>query len=157
MMSENLQTNEFEHFICRIQQIVDIVGGPSAMSEKSGLARRTINAYMAGETDPSRERILALAKASGVRPEWLLTGEDPQKIGDPPKHSRPQSSVDVRLLASCINLVDQVILETRRTLNPERKGRLIAEVYDLSVRQKERGNSEPPSAEIIPFIRVAIS
>lgn len=55
--------------------MVERAGGPSAIASKSGISRRTIQAYLAGETDPSRERILALCLAAGESPQWLLTGE----------------------------------------------------------------------------------
>lgn len=76
-MSKSSQDKSSEDLIARIRTAINLAGGPSAVARKSGLSRRTINAYRAGETTPSSARIIALANGTGVSPEWLLTGKEP--------------------------------------------------------------------------------
>jgi transcriptional regulator with XRE-family HTH domain len=76
--------NESEGFRARLRTALDEVPGGSGIervAQRAGIARRTIHAYMAGETDPSRGRLLALAKATGVGLLWLVTGEGPMRPG----------------------------------------------------------------------------
>ena len=45
------------------------------LSEKIDIATRTIQRWEKGEQVPDSNYVLQLAKCTGVRPEWLLTGE----------------------------------------------------------------------------------
>jgi transcriptional regulator with XRE-family HTH domain len=54
---------------------VELAGGIALMSRKCGLSRGVIHKYLKGESEPSRPRLVALARAAGVRVEWLATGE----------------------------------------------------------------------------------
>lgn len=76
-MSKSSQGKLSEDLMLRIRTAINLAGGPSSAAHKSGLSRRTINAYRAGETTPSSARIIALANGTGVSPEWLLTGKEP--------------------------------------------------------------------------------
>jgi len=76
-MSKSSQGKPSEDLVARIRTAINLAGGPSSVALKSGLSRRTVNAYRAGETTPSSARIIALANGTGVSPEWLLTGKDP--------------------------------------------------------------------------------
>ncbi|WP_193746555.1 helix-turn-helix transcriptional regulator [Ruegeria sp. ANG-R] len=59
----------------RVSRVIDLAGGPSATSDATGLSRRVIDKYRNGDSDPSRERLVALAKAGGVDIGWLASGE----------------------------------------------------------------------------------
>ena len=58
----------------RMKQVCDLAGGGQQLAEKSGVSRRAIGKYLAGSY-PSREILVKLAQAAGVRVEWLATGE----------------------------------------------------------------------------------
>lgn len=62
-------------FQARVRVLADKIGGPAALSQRSGLSRRTIGAYMSGETDPKRADLVKLAVAGEVSLEWLATGD----------------------------------------------------------------------------------
>ncbi|HCF58081.1 MAG TPA: hypothetical protein DFS52_08825 [Myxococcales bacterium] len=51
-----------------------VAGGAQALAERVGVSRRMIGEYMAGRSDPSRERLVKIADASGVSLEWLAAG-----------------------------------------------------------------------------------
>jgi transcriptional regulator with XRE-family HTH domain len=61
-------------FVARIHEIVERSGGISMLSRKSRLSRAVIHKYLNGESDPSRARLVALARAADVDLEWLATG-----------------------------------------------------------------------------------
>ena len=71
-----------DEFHERVNTIVGMAGGPAALAQKSGLSRSVIDKYRAGESDPSRQRLIALAKAVGVTLEWLATGKGPMRPND---------------------------------------------------------------------------
>lgn len=58
----------------RVKKLAGQLGGAQVLADKSGLSRRTIGSYMAGDTDPKRADLVALANAAGVGVEWLAVG-----------------------------------------------------------------------------------
>ncbi len=63
-----------ETFRDRVKKLAEHVGGPAELAKRSTLSRRTIGAYMSGETDPKRADLLKLASAGDVSLEWLAAG-----------------------------------------------------------------------------------
>ena len=64
------------------------------MSKASGLSGRIVGKYLAGQSDPSRERLIALAKAANVSVLWLATGEGPM-YPQPPGKDESEASFKV--------------------------------------------------------------
>jgi transcriptional regulator with XRE-family HTH domain len=64
-------------FPARLQMCVDRVGNQAILAKKSGISKPTIGDYLTGKSDPSRERLISLAKAANVSVQWLATGEGP--------------------------------------------------------------------------------
>ena len=52
-----------------------LAGNATELARRSGISRRAIGTYLSGASDPTRERLIAIAKASGVSVEWLATGK----------------------------------------------------------------------------------
>lgn len=71
-----------ENFVERVRKAADLAGGQLELSKKTGISARTINSYALGESDPSRSRIAAIAKAANVSAGWLVTGEGPMLLPD---------------------------------------------------------------------------
>ena len=60
----------------RLERISRIVGSVNALAKTASVPQSTIRKYFIKGEAPSTA-IIALAKAAGVRPEWLLTGSEP--------------------------------------------------------------------------------
>ncbi len=60
----------------RMNMLIERAGGTTELARKSRLSRRVIDKYKGGESEPSRERLIALAIAGGVSISWLVTGEE---------------------------------------------------------------------------------
>jgi phage repressor protein C with HTH and peptisase S24 domain len=58
----------------RMRIAADRVGNASALSRVTGISRRSIGEYLAGDAEPSTSRLVAIADAAGVSVEWLATG-----------------------------------------------------------------------------------
>lgn len=80
------------------------------LAKKVGVATRTLQRWEKGEQVPDSLHLMKLARATGVKPEWLLTGEGEMYL--PPKESgniyhlqnktnlRKVTTVDIPLLSS---------------------------------------------------------
>ncbi|HJU27641.1 MAG TPA: helix-turn-helix transcriptional regulator [Candidatus Binataceae bacterium] len=64
-------------FRARIEELVREIGGEREIERRAGLAPGTIGHYRR-KADPTRQRLVKLAKGAGVRLEWLATGEGPK-------------------------------------------------------------------------------
>ena len=70
----------------------------SALSELTGISRRTITSYEGGTT-PKRTALLAWSMATGVPLDWLLTGDTgPDTPGGLPNHSSRCTTDDLASL-----------------------------------------------------------
>lgn len=68
-------------FADRVARICEMVGGSAELARRAGLSRRVVDKYVAGGSDPSRQRLIRLAQAAGVSLQWLATGEGSDKRG----------------------------------------------------------------------------
>ncbi|MGK7345428.1 MAG: LexA family transcriptional regulator [Candidatus Nitrospinota bacterium M3_3B_026] len=71
----------------RMEYIAMMAGNATALSKKSGVSRRAVGLYLSGKSDPTRKRLVAMAKAAGVTVEWLATGEGPIQRGGRPRET----------------------------------------------------------------------
>lgn len=90
-----------ESFKKRMQIIADKVGGQAELARLTGITTVTINSYVLGKSDPSRERLILLAKAAGESVGWLAAGEEKIVQGS-----------DARSCEVC-NIEDNIISEIR--------------------------------------------
>jgi len=77
-MAEDLPEQTFQ---VRMKVLVDQVGGVEKLAKLANMSSRVISKYLAGDSDPSRERLVALAKAGDVSTAWLAAGEGPMRRG----------------------------------------------------------------------------
>lgn len=63
--------NDFKN---RMSIAANLAGNATELSRKTGISRRAIGTYLSGTSDPTRERLIAIAKVAGVSLEWLATG-----------------------------------------------------------------------------------
>jgi phage repressor protein C with HTH and peptisase S24 domain len=67
-------------FIARLQEIVRHWPSADRLARASGVSPSAFRKWLRGNAEPSRERLVALARAAGVSVGWLADGEGP-----PPK------------------------------------------------------------------------
>ena len=66
-------------FSNRIKKIIELTGSAEKLANISGMSSRVIGKYLAGKSDPTRKKLIALADAAQVNIEWLATGDGPIK------------------------------------------------------------------------------
>lgn len=71
-----------DKFAERIRVAADLIGGQLELSRRSGISSKSINSYALGTAEPSRPRLVAMAKAANVSAGWLATGEGPMRPGE---------------------------------------------------------------------------
>ncbi|RJP17215.1 MAG: helix-turn-helix transcriptional regulator [Deltaproteobacteria bacterium] len=81
------------NFMGRMKEVVEMVGSAEKLAKLSGISSRGIGKYLAGETDPSRVRLVAIARATGVSIKWLATGEGPKTSAELDSASIPEKTL----------------------------------------------------------------
>lgn len=66
------QDNDFRD---RLKLCIERAGSVRALSRASGVSEAMLYRYLAGQCDPSRRTLLALAGATDVGVGWLAAGE----------------------------------------------------------------------------------
>lgn len=62
----------------RLRKAVEAAGGARTISQKSNIPPSTLHSYLNGQ-EMKLSQVVALAKATGVRLEWLATGDGPMR------------------------------------------------------------------------------
>lgn len=70
-----------EGFSERVMMLAQNVGGIMELAKRADLSHQVVRKYVRGVSDPSRQRLIALARAGNVRLEWLATGEGEMLAG----------------------------------------------------------------------------
>lgn len=81
-------------FIERLHKLIEIAGSASSLVKKANISHGGLSRYLAGG-EPSRRVIIALASATNVRIEWLMSGTG--IISD--LHGTPEPSSTLRLIS----------------------------------------------------------
>ncbi len=76
--SSQPHTGERGAFIARLQTILRHWPSADRLARKTGVSPSAFRKWLRGEAEPSRERLVALAQASGVSVGWLASGEGPE-------------------------------------------------------------------------------
>lgn len=125
MTREVLPVIEFRK---RIKVLVEMAGSAEKLAHKSAVSARIIGKYLAGESLPGLEKLIALAEAGGVTVQWLATGEGPMRRGDKAEEEGP--GVDKTLLTQALQLVDEIAEKSGGALNAGQTADLAVNVYE---------------------------
>lgn len=75
------QDSEQAAFRARIEDLIREAGSEREIEQRAGLTAGTIGHYRR-KADPTRQRLIKLAKGANVRLEWLATGAGPKRADD---------------------------------------------------------------------------
>ncbi len=114
-------------------RLAELIGDSSVrgFARKAGVSDTFLRQCLAGRTEPTRTKLIALAGAGDTSVEWLATGHGTRDGITAPGINPRASGLDRTLLESVIASVEEVLGETRRTVSPQRKALLIASLYDM--------------------------
>lgn len=118
----------------------------SELAAKIDGAEGTIRDYERGKSVPGGFVVAQLATL-GVNPTWLLINEGPMLLRD---LVRPRPPVDAELLTGVISGVESHLAAEGLELAPEKKGQLIALLYEQC-----QAEGEVRPATILRLVRLA--
>jgi DNA-binding transcriptional regulator YdaS (Cro superfamily) len=108
------------------QRLATMIGNASvrAFARQTGVSDTFLRQCLAARTDPTRAKLIAIARTGETSLEWLATGRRDIASGT------PSAALDSEHLQSVIETVEAVIAEDRlRDLPPFEKAQLIHAVY----------------------------
>ena len=70
-------------FVGRLQTILSHWPSADRLARAMGVSPSAFRKWLKGEAEPSRERLVALARAAGVGVAWLAEGEGPEPVFEP--------------------------------------------------------------------------
>lgn len=121
-------------FMARVEIVAQRVGNATKLAAAAGISRRTVGTYIAGEAEPSRPRLVAMAKVGRVRLEWLATGEGPMEPEDIEETHYPRLIPEA--LSAAINAVEEWLKTQHLAANSDEKTSLIMSVYNLRIKER---------------------
>lgn len=119
--------NEPDAFPARLETLIGTLS-VRAFARKAGVSDTFLRQCLAGRTEPTRTKLLAIAEAGGTTVEWLATGAAEASAEAPAARG---GGVDVDLLAQILERAEEVLERESPPLSPARKARLMASLYDM--------------------------
>lgn len=80
-------------FVERLQIILSHWPSADRLARAMGVSPSAFRKWLKGEAEPSRERLVALARAAGVGVAWLAEGEGPEPVFGPATANRRRQGV----------------------------------------------------------------
>jgi transcriptional regulator with XRE-family HTH domain len=68
-------------FIDRLKTLIEEFPSLSAFARSCGIAESTIRKWRDGDSEPDRDKLVALAEAANVSLEWLVAGKGEMRLG----------------------------------------------------------------------------
>lgn len=131
-------------------------------AEKTGIKQRTIETLEYRQTSPNSDILFSIVKAFPQYAYWLISGntiplfgqiKPSEKIPDNTLRPNPTvSELDLELLQTIIEAVEEALIEIRRKLAPDKKAKIIALLYEQYSEQQE--NQEKTELDIAGLIKL---
>lgn len=126
-----------------------------------GVSLRTWAALERGENVPSGDTLLRIASL-GWNPGWILMGVGPEKVQPPSEAGSlqagdelvPASPIDIQALAAVVGLVETWLVSNRRVLTPEKKGEIVAAIYQIVMEDAAAGEKQIDTRKVNQFLRL---
>ncbi|HQS09519.1 MAG: hypothetical protein B7Y12_01945 [Rhizobiales bacterium 24-66-13] len=113
----------------RIRICAELAGSGDELSRKTAIPRRTLESYLAGDSEPKASRLVAIARAVDVTIEWLAAGEGSQFGALHSSKSDVATEIDPELMGRVTDAISRLYKDERISLAPVDLGRLIARKY----------------------------
>lgn len=101
----------------RIRRAVELAGGGDEVARRAGIPRRTLGNYLAARNEPKASVIAQLSMATGVKIEWLVTGEGPMQPGEGPPPAAASTPVATVIDEDLMARVAEGIADVYQTEN----------------------------------------
>ncbi|SMF94337.1 Helix-turn-helix [Methylomagnum ishizawai] len=110
----------------RINEVAAKVGGAKVLADMAGISESQMHRYIAGTSEATVSKLVAIAKYGGVSVAWL-TGERPVK--EQIATDRLEIALDLPRLMDAVETVEAGLQAAHRNMKPRPKAELVALVY----------------------------
>lgn len=117
------------------QRLAQVIGSGSirAFARRAGVSDTFLRQCLAGRTEPTRIKLVAIAAAGGVTVEWLATGNGSRQYATAPSANEESADYDAlpdpHLLDTIVAVVDVVAADARANLSACERSSLIRAAY----------------------------
>ncbi|KAA0014528.1 hypothetical protein F0A17_02455 [Billgrantia pellis] len=126
----------------RLRVCARLAGSGNALADKAGIARRTLENYFSGRSEPKGAALASIVTAVGVSGHWLLTGEGEmlleKSVGS---QCMDPAAGSGRVIAPDFDALEEVIAKTSAVfeakgirLRPEAEAKVIRLIYEYYLR-----------------------
>jgi transcriptional regulator with XRE-family HTH domain len=131
----------------RIKAVADILGTRAYAAKAAGVSDDMLYRYIREENPPSFAAMAGLAKAAGVRLDWLAFSEEPMRRDQAVRVAHLDHSV----ARDVIVVVEEFLRERGLVLDPEKKAELFILLYE-DIREHE---GKVDRAKVIRLVKLA--
>ncbi|WP_165495671.1 helix-turn-helix domain-containing protein [Marinobacter halodurans] len=127
----NVQPDKVDAFGERVEVAIERAGGTTKMARMAGVSTSVLSKWRRGESDPSRSRLVKMARAASVSIEWLATGEGSldHVAGVQPQRAAGPQEMDLELLENVARAAFQELERRDINLAPDGLARLVRVLY----------------------------
>lgn len=137
------------------KRVLELIGGDSLLSfsRRCGVNEGTLRNIIKSGAQPRTDHLIAIADAANVSIEWLAAGRGPKQRGaaPAPAPTTPAPQLNMELLVSAVQGVQEGLHAINRTLPPQRYADLVAASYELLATTGGHASKD----NVIKFIRAA--
>lgn len=126
-MELNKKTPDSSTLAGRLAACVEKAGGKRSLAAASVISEAQLFRYLNGLSDIPSERIITIAKAAGVNPGWLLTGDE---IAREAAQANPRPPFRPELMQFTARMLDEFLVEYQRTFSPRLKSQILTLMYE---------------------------
>ena len=114
------------------ERLASVIGERSvrAFARSAGVSDTFLRQCLAGRTEPTRTKLIAIARAGDTTVEWLATGQG-RRGGATGAASARHAAPDRELLEAIIEVTESVLAESGRSLSPAKKAHLVSALYEM--------------------------
>lgn len=142
---KNTETGLFN----RINELVDREGvSGKEYARRAGIPYTTFYKYMTAKAEPNANQLRKICTFSGISADWLLLGIEPSEASKSDR-SKEKNPLDEQRLIIIIGKVESLLREKKLKLAPEKKGELIALLYQLFE------DEEVDDGKVVRFLKLA--
>ena len=87
-----------EAFRERLHQVIRAHSSANALAKAAGVSEGALRKWASGVSEPSRDRVVSLARAAGVNVGWLAAGQGAEKAQDVAGSDVPEGFVPIPML-----------------------------------------------------------
>lgn len=134
----NVQDANIDAFSERISIAIKRAGGSTKMAGIAGVSTSVLSKWRRGESDPSRARLVKMARAAGVSVQWLATGEGSPDQGAAAPTAKPgRPDIDLDTLEEVVVKVLALLDQRRPDLSAKARARIVRLVYEFYINQEK--------------------